>query len=85
MSKKAKFKRIGGRRKHLSHSAKKRLRKRKEKWDLKTKEKQNVNNQLNQMNISPTIITQNDPLSKFSPNRINFLVSKRDDALDDFF
>ena len=85
ISKKAKFKRIGGRRKHLSHSAKKRLRKRKEKSDQKTKEKQNVNNQLNQMNISPTIITQNDPLSKFSPNRIDFLVSKRDDALDDFF
>ena len=84
-SKKRKFKRIGGRQRHSRHSTKKRLQWRKSKLDLKTKKNENVNNQLNQMNISPAVITPNDTLSKFSQNRIDFLVTERDNTLNEYF
>lgn len=84
-SKERKLKRIGGRLRHSRHSAKKRLQRRKAKLDRKTKKNENVNNQLNQMNISPAIITTNDTLSKFSQNRIDFLVSERENALNEYF
>ena len=84
-SKQRKFKRIGGRRRHSRRLAKKRLQRRKNKLNHKTKKNENVNNQLNQMNISPSIIAPNDALSKFSQHRIDFLVSERDNALNEYF
>lgn len=84
-SKERKLKRIGWRRRHSRHSAKKRSQRRKAKLDRKAKKNENVNNKLNQTNISPAINTPNDILSKFSQNRIDFLVSERENALNEYF
>ena len=73
-SKQRKFRRIGRRLRHSHLSAKKRLQRRKAKFVQKTEKNKNVKSELNQTN-NPVIITSNDNLSKFSPNRNDFLYS----------
>ena len=82
-SKQRKFRRIGRRLRHSHLSAKKRLQRRKAKFVQKTEKNKNVKSELNQTN-NPAIITSNDILSKFSPNRNDFLYSERDNTLNDY-
>ena len=83
-SKQRKFRRIGRRLRHSHLSAKKRLQRRKAKFVQKTEKNKNVKSELNQTNIPPAINTSNDILSKFSPNRNDFLYSERDNTLNDY-
>ncbi len=68
-----KFKSIGPRRRRFRRILKQRLQKKKAKSRQKSPEKKDLNNQSHQMNISPAVFSPHDILSKFSPDRINFL------------
>jgi len=83
-SKQRKFRRIRRRLRYSHLSAKKRLQRRKAKLVQKTEKNKNVKSELNQTNIPPAINTSNDILSKFSPNRNDFLYSKRHNASNDY-
>ena len=83
-SKQRKFRRIRRRLRYSHLSAKKRLQRRKAKLVQKTEKNKNVKSELNQTNIPPAIITSNDILSKFSPNRNDFLYSERHNASNDY-
>ena len=83
--KKRKFKAIGSRQRQLRRLAKNRLRKKKSKPVRKTKKNKKLNNKIHQINISPAHIIPNDPLSRFSQDRIDFLYSERENVLNEYF
>ena len=80
-----KFKSIGPRRRRFRRILKQRLQKKKAKSRQKSPEKKDLNNQSHQMNISPAVFSPHDILSKFSPDRINFLFSEGDNAINQYF